>query len=93
MFFHSNLEAVSGLTGLGEESEEGEQLREPLIMGLASDDEGSVGSVDSSDQEEEDGHMPPPISRKTPPPLRKLQVKNQSCYQSLVKTSFWPCQC
>lgn len=35
---------------------------EPLIIGLASDDDGSVGSIDSSDADEDDANMPPPIS-------------------------------
>ena len=45
-----------------EGSEEEEQLQEPLILGLASDDEGSVGSQDSTDYETEDESMPPPLS-------------------------------
>ena len=59
-------------TGGDEESEDGEQLREPLIMGL-SDDEGSVGSEDTTDYEvdEDDAHMPPPISES---PGHGLQV-------------------
>lgn len=65
--------------GEEEASEEGDQLREPLIVGLASDDEGSVGSVDSSDQDEDDANMPPPISRKhclitSCPTVRKMRA-------------------
>ena len=48
-----------------EEGAEGDDdLREPLIAGLASDDEGSVGSEDSSDGDE-DELMPPPLSELT----------------------------
>ena len=43
-----------------EDSENGDDLREPLIAGLGSDDEGSVGSEDSSCDEDE--LLPPPIS-------------------------------
>lgn len=49
------------LTGEDDGSVEDEHLQEPLILGLNSDDEGSVGSEDSSDCDTEDDSMPPPI--------------------------------
>ena len=68
------------IPGEEEVSEEGEQLREPLIIGLDSDDEGSVGTQDTSDCDSDDGNMPPPI-----------RTSHLLCMCSLSECLLWLC--